>query len=409
MKKALVAALVAAALAGGGYYYYTSEKKSSVTYRTAPVERGEIIYAVSASGTINPVSTVQVGSQVSGTIAKILVDFNSPVSKGQVIARIDPRLFEAAVVQARANLDSTRAALEKAKIQVSDAARTLARNKDLIKNGYVAQSDVDAAEVAHDSALTQQKSTEAQIQQQKGALSVAETNLGYTTIVSPVRGVVISRNIDAGQTVAASFQTPTLFTIAEDLTKMQIDTSVDESDVARARVGQVATFTVDAYPEKTFTGEVAQVRNAATVTQNVVTYDVVIKVDNKELLLKPGMTANVAIQIEKVSGVLKIPNAALRYRPAQARKTDERKAGDAKAAETKGPGAKGPGAKGPAVFTRGKDGKPVEVPVKLGISDGTSTQLLAGELKEGDLLVTGETQKKSNGQGGSPPGMGGFR
>lgn len=406
MKKALIAAAAVILLAGGGYFYYASAKKGAVAYRTAPVTRGEIVYAISASGTINPVKTVQVGSQVSGTIAKVLVDFNSPVRKGQVIARIDPRLFEAAVTQARANLDSSRAALDKAKIQVADAARTLARNKELIKNGYVAQSDVDAAQVAYDSSLSQQKATEAQIAQQKGALSVAQTNLGYTTIVSPVSGVVISRNIDAGQTVAASFQTPTLFTIAEDLTKMQIDTSVDESDVANARVGQVATFTVDAYPEKTFPGSVTQVRNAATVTQNVVTYDVVITVDNKDLLLKPGMTANVAIQIEKVPNAVRIPNAALRYRPAQPRKAEDRKTEDRKPDDRKGKGAGTT-----SVYTIGKDGKPAPVAVRLGVTDGSYTQLLAGNLKEGDLLVTGETQKKTNGAGGSPPGMGmgGFR
>jgi HlyD family secretion protein len=310
-----------------------------------------------------------------------------------VIARIDPRIFEASVVQSRANLQNAAAVLEKAKIVTADTLRTLRRNQELVKDGYVAQADVDAAGTAHDSAVSQQKSAEAQLEQARGALSVAETNLRYTTIVSPVDGTVISRNVDVGQTVAASFQTPTLFTIAQDLTKMQIDTNVDESDIGRTGAGQEASFTVDAYPEKSFAGKVIQVRNSPIVTQNVVTYDVVIQVDNKDLTLKPGMTANVSIHIRDYKDVLKIPNAALRYRPSEKKKTE---------GEKEPPGAR--------VYVVGKDGKPDTVQVKAGTSDGTYTRLLEGNLKEGDQVIVAEVRKNQvSTEGSSPPGMRGFR
>lgn len=395
MKRFAAAALVIAVVCAGGYYLFLRDENGKVPpYRTAKVERGNISEIVSATGNINAVTTVQVGSQVSGTIQKILVDFNSRVRKGQVIAQIDPQLFEASVVQARGNYSNASAVLSKSKIVTSDALRTLRRNQELVKDGYVAQADVDAAETAYHSAVEQEKSAEAQVAQAKGSLSVAETNLRYTTILSPVEGTVISRNVDVGQTVAASFQTPTLFTIAQDLTKMQIDTNVDESDIGRTKTGQAATFTVDAYPEKVFEGSVIQVRNSPIVTQNVVTYDVVIRVDNKDLSLKPGMTANVSIRIRDLANVLKIPNAALRYRPSAERKRTE--------------GEKEPA--GARVYVAGKDGKPRAVPVKIGTSDGTFTQLLEGALRENDALITAETvRKKPPNSTAGPPGMGGFR
>jgi len=398
MKRAIIAAAAVCVLAVTGYFFYSKSNGKTSQYRTAKVEKGEISDAVSATGNINAVTTVQVGSQVSGTIQFIYADFNSRVKKGQVIAKIDPQIFEASVVQARGNVANMTAALEKAKIVTADTLRTLRRNQELVKNGYVSQADVDAAETTHDSAVSQQKGAEAQLAQAKGALSVAETNLRYTTIVSPVEGTVISRNVDVGQTVAASFQTPTLFTIARDLTKMQIDTNVDESDIGRTNAGQEATFTVDAYPGKTFSGKVIQVRNSPIVTQNVVTYDVVVQVDNKDLSLKPGMTANVSIRIRDFKDVLKIPNAALRYRPFSSEKK-----------KPEGEKEKGPQG-GARVYVIGKDGKPVAVPVKTGVSDGTHTLLAEGNLKEGDDVVIAETRKNQGTAGGSsPPGMGGFR
>jgi HlyD family secretion protein len=396
MKKIVVAVLAAALAAAAGIYLYTSRNSKAPPYRTARVERGSVTQAVSATGTLNAVTTVQVGSQVSGTIRKIFVDFNSSVKKGQPIAQIDTRLFEAAVIQSRGGLENARANLERTKATAANAERTLRRNEELIKDGFVSQADVDNARTERDTALATMLSAEAQVNQARGSLKVAETNLAYSTIHSPVDGIVVSRAVDVGQTVAASFQTPTLFTIAQDLTKMQIDTNVDEADIAKAKVGQTANFTVDAYPEKTFEGTVRQVRNAPIVTQNVVTYDVVVGVDNKELLLKPGMTANVSILTNSVDNVLKIPNAALRYRPT----------GKGRADGTEGRRE----VTGARVYIIGKDKAPQAVPVKLGINDGNFTHLVEGNLKEGDLLITEEIRAKAAAPaGGSPPGFGRFR
>ena len=401
MKKIAVAALAAVLVAAGGAYLYLSKNSKAPPYRTARVERGSVIQAVSATGTLNAVTTVQVGSQVSGTIRKIFVDFNSPVKKGEPIAQIDTSLFEASVTQSRGGLSNARANMEKAKVTAANSERTLRRNKELIKDGFVSQADVDNAQTDYESAEAAVRSAEAQVEQAKGALTVAETNLGYATIHSPVNGIVVSRAVDVGQTVAASFQTPTLFTIAQDLTKMQIDSNVDEADIAKAKVDQKVTFTVDAFPEKTFAGIVKQVRSAPIVTQNVVTYDVVVGVDNKELLLKPGMTANVSIQTNSIDNVLKIPNAALRYRPTGKGKPEGK-------AEGKKEGRRE--VSGARVYVIGKDKEPVAVQVKPGISDGNFTQLVEGNLKEGDDLITEEIRTKaSSPAGGSPGGFGGFR
>lgn len=397
MKKMVIAVLAAALFAGSGIYFYTTRNTKAPPYRTAQVERGDITQAVSATGTLNAVKTVQVGSQVSGTIRKIFADFNSPVTQGQPIAEIDTSLFEASVIQARGGLANARANMERAKVTAANAERTLRRNKELIRDGFVSQADVDNAQTEHDAAASQVLAAQAQVEQARGALKIAETNLGYTTIYSPVHGTVVSRNVDVGQTVAASFQTPTLFTIAQDLTKMQIDTNVDEADIAKAKVGQKANFTVDAYPEKTFSGKVVQVRNAPIITQNVVTYDVVIAVDNKEMLLKPGMTTNVSILTSTVDNVLKIPNAALRYRPSGKGKPEGKPEGRKQA-----PGQR--------VYLVGNDGAPKAVPVTLGISDGDFTQLAAGDLKEGDPLITEEARAKASAPAGGPPGgFGPFR
>jgi len=398
MKKIVIGVVLAAAVALAGYTYYKKEN-GVPPYRTAKVEKGEIVDAITATGNINAVTTVSVGSQVSGTLQQIFVDFNSRVRKGEVIAQIDPRLLESAVVQARGSVANAKAILERAQVGVIDTERTYRRNLELVKDGFVAQADVDSSQTAYEQALAQKKSAEAALQQAEGSLRVAETNLEYATIRSPVDGIVISRNVDVGQTVAASFQTPTLFSIAQDLTKMQVDTNVDESDIGRAALGQNVTFTVDAWPEKTFTGTVAQVRNSPIVTQNVVTYNVVVRVDNRELLLKPGMTANVSIEVKKFGDVLKIPNASLRYRPTT-------KAAEAGSGGKPGGNGKPGEAGGQRVYNLGKDGKPVPVRVKTGVSNGTFTVLLEGDLKEGDLLITGEAEGKKASGNASPPGMG---
>ncbi len=383
-KLAAAAALFAVVAA---YLLFARGNGKAPLYRTEPVERGEIAETVLATGNVNAVTTVQVGSQVSGTLQQLFVDFNSKVTKGQVIAQIDPRLFDAAVLQARAGLENARAGLQRTEVAVVDAERTYRRNRELVKDGFVAQADVDSAQTAYETAVAQKKSAQAQVAQAEGALSAAETNLRYTTIHSPVDGIVISRNVDVGQTVAASFQTPTLFTIARDLTKMQIDTNVDEADIGRVATRQRATFTVDAYPQRTFAGVVVQVRNSPVVTQNVVTYNVVVRVDNRDLLLKPGMTANVSIHVRDLADVLKIPNSALRFRPATPQKAEARK-----------------GAGGQRVYRLDKDGRLRPVSVRTGVSDGRFTQLVEGTLREGEPLVV-EQIRNDKGNGGRGPRM----
>ena len=382
MKKIVIGIVLTAAVASAGYMYFRKEN-GGAAYRTAKVEKGEIVDAITATGNINAVTTVSVGSQVSGTLQQIFVDFNSRVRKGQVIALIDPRLLEASATQARASVDNAKAALDRAQVGVIDTERTNRRNRELVKDGFVAQADVDASQTVWEQALAQKRSAEAALQQAEGALRVAMTNLAYATIRSPVDGIVISRNVDVGQTVAASFQTPTLFSIAQDLTKMQVDTNVDESDIGRAAVGQNVTFTVDAWPEKTFTGTVTQVRNSPIVTQNVVTYNVVVRVDNRDLLLKPGMTANVSIEVKKFADVLKVPNAALRFRPTAKGAGDEGAGKRMENGKVKAAGEQ-------RVYLLGKDGKTSPVRIRTGVSNGTFTLVEEGGLKEGDVLVTGE-------------------
>ncbi len=340
-------------------------------YRTEAVTRGGIEQTVTATGTVNPVTTVQVGTQVSGTIKRLYVDFNSPVKKDQVIAEIDPETFIAQVQQARANV-------VKADAQLKDSERTFKRNQLLLAKNMIAQSDLDTAETNYETNV-------ALLDQAKASLRMAETNLAYTKIVSPVSGVVISRNVDVGQTVAASFQTPTLFTIARDLTKMQIDTNIAESDIGRVKLGQAVNFTVDAYPDSTFEGKVWQIRQAPITVQNVVTYDVVIQVNNRDLRLMPGMTANASVVIATKQNVLRITNAALRFRL-----TDR----------TQAPAAPPAGGekKGPSVWVL-ENGKPKRVVVSLGISDGTYTEALSDGLQEGQQLIV-EAIKKNKGQTG---------
>lgn len=342
----------------GAAYQIIGEKGTNQKFRTVQVDRGEISSVVTATGTINPVVTVLVGSQISGTIKELYADFNSRVKEGQVIAQIDPAIFEAQVEQgkanllnaqanllnAQANLKNAEANLNKAEITVNDARRTLERNRELLEKKVIAQATFDTAQTNYDTALAQREvakaqlesarsqveSTKAQVEQARASLKVSETNLRYTTIRSPVNGIVISRNVDVGQTVAASLQAPTLFTIAKDLTQMQVDTNVSEADIGRIARGQEATFTVDAYPEQTFRGKVSEIRNAPQTIQNVVTYDVVIQVDNRDLKLKPGMTANVSIQIEHKENILRVPNSALRFRPESAKKEEAVKTGNRK-------------------------------------------------------------------------------
>ncbi|MCK9418004.1 MAG: efflux RND transporter periplasmic adaptor subunit [Nitrospirae bacterium] len=355
---------------------------NGTSYRTESATIGDIQQAITATGTVNAVTTVLVGTQVSGTIKSLFVDFNSRVTKGQLIALIDPEMFEAQAAQAKANV-------EKADATFRDADRTLKRNRELFAKNLIPRSDLDTAGTNFDGA-------KAQLGQAKAALKVADTNLRYTRIVSPVDGIVISRNVDIGQTVAASFQTPTLFTIAQDLTKMQIDTNVAESDIGVVKIEQDVEFSVDAYPDTIFKGKVWQKRQAPITVQNVVTYDVVIQVDNREMKLMPGMTANVSIIIVTKSNVLKITNAALRFRmtaPTGA-------AGAGNGSKTGGDGA---GEKGPSVWVLENE-KPRRVAITPGISDGAYTEIVSGELKEGQNIII-ESFKKNKTQSQAGPRM----
>jgi len=381
MKKAVIIITAVIALAVIAFFALRP-KANGLNYKTAKITKGDIQDVVTATGTINAIKTVLVGAQVTGRIKEIYVDFNSPVKQGQLIAQIDPELFQAQVDQASANLLAGKADLMKAKAAFTDAKRNFDRASQLFSKNLIAQSDRDSAETNFQSAKAQVNASQARVVQLEAALKSAETNIRYTRIISPVDGVVISRNIDIGQTVVSSFQAPTLFSIAQDLTKMQIDTNVNEADIGEVKLDQEVDFTVDAYPDITFKGKVSQVRNAPIIVQNVVTYDVVIYVDNPELKLKPGMTANASIIIATKDGILRIPNAALRWLPPDK--------ANYKAAQ-----------KGFGVWVL-ENNQPKRVGVKLGISDDSYTELVSGELRDGQELII-ETLDKD----GKPPSHGG--
>lgn len=375
-----------------GLYLLLREPSPEIVYSTVPVERGNIIQTVSATGTLQAVNTVEVGTQVSGTIEEIFVDYNSPVKKGQVIAKIDSTLFYTEVKKAEADLASARASVEEAQAELVEAAKNANRQKTLYASDFVAESEVDAALTALGTAQARLASSKASVLQAEAALEKARTNLGYTTIVSPVDGVVIAKDVSAGQTVAASLQTPTLFTIAEDLSLMQVEADVDEADIGYVKEGAHVSFYVDAYPEETFTGKVRQVRLQPVKTENVVTYTVVIDVSNPQLLLKPGMTANVSIQAATALSVLKVPSMALRFVP----ESDTAKWNQADALNNTG---------GAAVWVlSGQDGKtPQRIPVRTGISDGSFTEV-EGELEEGMRVIVSSSSPGSTSRSNRRPG-----
>jgi HlyD family secretion protein len=401
-----VVVLILALAAGGGYVLKRRGAKPKVQWETTAVDRGRITARVTATGTLSALVTVQVGSQVSGSILKLFADFNSTVKKGQVVAKIDPRLFQATLENARANYAQAKATLDKDKVLAKFADRQFQRQGALAKSKLIAISDLDTAESNAGSALAQVEADQANVKQALAVLHLAEVNLALTDIVSPTDGTVISRNVDVGQTVAASLQAPVLFVIAEDLRKMQVDTSVAEADVGKLRAGMTATFLVDAFPGESFKGTVRQIRNAATTVQNVVTYDAVIDVENTDLRLRPGMTANVTFVFANKDDVLRVTNAALRFRPsvelAGALKLElpkgRRSGGDAAG----GPGA-GPGRPRPGATADGADAperrtvwvlrndQPSPVHIKTGTTDGSKTEVVDGALQIGDLVISDAT------------------
>jgi len=375
-------------------------------YRTEPASRGDISATVSATGTLSAVTTVQVGSQVSGIISKLYADFNSHVEKGQLLAELDPTPFLQSVEQRQA--DVTKSQVEAANVRV-----TYNRQKRLAAAGLIAEADLDAAKAAYDSARAQLALSQATLQQ-------AKTNLGYTKILSPISGQVVDRAYDIGQTVAASFQAPTLFTIAQDPTKMQVKADVDQSDIGKVAVGEPVRFSVDAYPDQQFRAAVSQVRLNATVNQNVITYPVIIEVSNPDLKLRPSMTADVTIQVATVRNVLRVPNSALRFRP----ETDEGDSQSGRQGSGARTGSRGAGAggrsgaagggrtgrqQGQTVYVLAGDEKGSKdglrrVRIKTGITDGHFTQVaavVAGELKPGDAIITGLQTLKVEQTGGN--------
>ncbi|OIO56048.1 MAG: efflux transporter periplasmic adaptor subunit [Proteobacteria bacterium CG1_02_64_396] len=371
--------MVAALLLAGGtlFGWMRGGENPDPVYRTLPVERGDVVRQVAANGTLNPVNVVSVGTNVSGTVKKLYVDFNDQVEKGQVLLEIEDALLAAQVRQSQASLASAQAALELAR-------QTETRNRDLLAQQFVAQQDLDQA-------VQGRQAAEAALAQAQAQAERDQINLSYAVIRSPISGVVMDREVDVGQTVAASFQTPTLIKIAQDLTRMQIDASFAEADIGMIEPGQKVRFTVDAYPERTFSGLVRQIRLNPAVEQNVVTYDVVIGVDNPERILLPGMTAYVSIVVAQSADVLLLPNAALRFHPRDG----------ASGASGKGRKGKDGATPGATVWVpEGAGIKPVKVAV--GLSDGRMTEVLAGDLNEGDVVVTGETGAASS-NGATPP------
>ena len=414
------AVLVAGALATAFWGLGNSAKESS--YAAVPAQKGDITQVVSATGTLQAVVTVQVGSQVSGTIARLNADFNSKVKKGEVIAELDQAKFKARVEEEKANLAAAQASQAKAKVTVEDSKRTQARAAELRRRELISQSELDAAQTAYDAALSQFEVAKAQVEQARASLNQAAVDLAYTVIRSPVDGIVISRNVDVGQTVAASLQAPTLFTIANDLAKMEVHTNVDEADVGNVWVDQEVTFTVDAHPTRRFRGKVAQVRNAPNVVQNVVTYDAVVGIDNKDLLLKPGMTANVEFLVSQKNSVLRIPNVAIRFRPPGEKPAAQQVVGQAGrgAGGTRGGRRSGGERARRAASSDGKDGRwvrvyflkdqqAVPVQLRLGITDGSYTEVLEGEVQEGQAIIIGLSDKSQNNSRPGASGLFGLR
>jgi HlyD family secretion protein len=427
------------AVAGGVWAWKRASSTPPVTFRTARVDRGAVEATVTATGALNAVVTVQVGSQVSGTIQKLGADFNSQVTEGQVIAQIDPTRFRANVAQAEAALKSAEAALVRANVNVRAAKVELDRATPLAEKQVIGAAELDASRAKFDQATAEKASAEAQVAQSRASVGVARVDLERTTIRAPISGTVLQRSVDVGQTVAASLQAPVLFTIAQDLSRMEVHAAIDEADVGKLREGQEATFTVDAYPGETFRGTIFQIRSQPTVTQNVVTYDAILRVDNKEAKLRPGMTASVRAVSQRHEGVLRIPNSALRFRPA-ADLIEKGPGGDGqpggKGAGQPGgpptggpppgegqaqaaprppragegpPGAGGGGGKGTGRWAKAYEARGAKVAAvrfKPGIADDEFTEILAGGLKEGDEVVIEATGGPQQAAPGGPMGGG---
>jgi HlyD family secretion protein len=386
MKKIFIIAPIVVVAALLVFLFFGKSKKAEGKYVTTEVQRGDIAITVTATGTLEAVTTVQVGSQVSGTILALYADYNDLVKKGQLVAQLDPTFLKAQEAQAEADLDKAKASANLSKSQYDRAI-------SLFERDMIAAADRDNAAASYEQAKADLKSSQANLDRVK-------TNLAYATITSPIDGVIISRNVDVGQTVAASLQAPTLFTIAQDLTKMQVKTSIDEADIGKIQEGQTAQFTVDAYPDQKFEGTVKQIRLAPDVVQNVVSYSVILEVSNPDMLLKPGMTANVTVIIQRATDVLKVPSTALRFRPSGIQKGQWSggKGGNNQGnTSSNGANAASPDSTSHSrrpnqsrVWILDAQGKPKPVPVEVGISDGTTAEVSSDNLKEGDAVITSQ-------------------
>ena len=354
--------------------------KKTVRYITKPVTQETLTQYVEASGTIKPINTIEVGTQVSGTVAKIYVDYNSVVKKGDLLAELDPSLFQANVDQSRAKLSNAQATFSKANSTLNYKKNNYLRYKHLYDKNYVSKDEVELAYANYQQALAEVAAARAEVSAAQAALNNNMTNLGYSKITSPVDGTVILRAVDVGQTVAASFNTPTLFEVAKDLTQMQIETSVSEADIGKIKVGQKANYTLDGYQDRKFEGEVTQVRLASTTTNNVVTYTVIVSVDNSEGLVIPGMSANVSIITDSVKDALCVPSQALKFTPEKSGQKYEKQ----------------------GIWTQTKSGLK-RLDITLGVSDDNKTQIISKEIKAGDKVVIGISGKSKRPSGGMKP------
>ncbi|MDO4987484.1 MAG: efflux RND transporter periplasmic adaptor subunit [Synergistes sp.] len=378
-KPAFWVLVVCVAAAGG--YAYLRDGKQEINYRTSPVVRGDLVSTIQATGTLNPVETVDVGTQISGRIKQLFFDYNSEVEQGQLIALMDSATQEAEVDLAQANVDSAKADVLSAKASLIVAEKDLSRTQQLIKNDLVAKSELDKNQSTRDIAEAKLAAAQAKVEQYQATLQKTKINLNYTRIYSPVKGTVIAKNVEEGQTVAASYQTPSIAKIARDLTHMQVEINVDEADIGGVYNGQRAIFNVDAYPNEEFAGKVAQIRLAPQASDNVVTYVVVAQVANPDQKLIPGMTANVSLLLEHKDNVLTVPNSAFRFKPSDGLPNQmTANQGKKKDAATE--------VLGPAVYTLGKNKKPVRVEVEKGITDGENTEIISG-INEGQQVITG--------------------
>ncbi|MCK9437864.1 MAG: efflux RND transporter periplasmic adaptor subunit [Synergistaceae bacterium] len=378
--KILAVIMVLIVISGGLYCHYT-KSSDEIRYKTARAERSDLRSVIQATGTLDAVETVDVGTQISGTVKEIYIDYNSVVKEGQLIAEIDSATQQADVAQAEANLMAARADLMNSEAVLANAEKSLARTRKLAEKDLIAKADVDTEEKTYLTSKAQVASSRARIAQYQATLNKTKINLGYTRIYSPVDGVVVAKNVEKGQTVAASYQTPSIAEIAKDLSQMQVEVNVDEADIGGVREGQKATFTVDAHPNDPFDGLVTQVRLSPKTTDNVVTYVVIVKVSNNKELLMPGMTANVSLIVEERKDVVVVPNSAFRFKPSDP------------SANSGQPGVPRMGGqtiaevKAPAVYMLDKK-TPVRVEVKRGITDGQNTEIISG-ISEGSEVITG--------------------